>query len=193
MLEDRAERNRVRHTILKAEKDEIITKDEVAFIIGLIENGRKEIEKKVRALTMLKGELNQLKQDREVLTTSMKEGPLAGKKTKLVGLISTKFDSDIDKKKVQIDAMRGEVAQLKSTEQAIVGVIENLSKAKERDIARQETSKKLREAREVEKERRKQKKESLTKEQADRTEETKEDVAKKSGIHDKNKKDKKDK
>lgn len=193
MLEDRAERNRVRHTILKAEKDEVITRDEVSFIIELIENGRKEIEKKVRSLTMLKGELNQLKQDRDAMVGSMKDGPLAGKKTKLVGLISTKFDSEIDTKKAHIDGMRGEIAQLKATEKAIVGVIENLSKAKERDIARQETAKKLREAREVEKERRKQKKESLTREQADKAEETKEDVAKKSGIHDKSKKDKKDK
>jgi Asp-tRNA(Asn)/Glu-tRNA(Gln) amidotransferase C subunit len=79
--------------------------------------------------------------------------------------------------------LKGEIAQLKTTEQSIIDLIENLSKAKERDIARQETAKKLREAREIEKERRAQFKSALPKEQADSIEETKDDLVEKSGVH----------
>jgi len=182
MLEDRAVRNKIRHVVIKAEKDEIITKEEVAFIIALIEKGRKEIEHKASRLNMLKGEIAQLKENNVLVAETRKDGSLVGS-DRIAALFSNKFTDELDKKKVHMDMLRGELAQLRSNEAAIVGLVENLIKAKERDIARQETAAKLREARAAQAEKTKKIKKALTKEQADKAEETKKDVTDKSGIH----------
>jgi hypothetical protein len=99
MLEDRAERNKLRHVVLKAEKEEIITKDEVAFIIEIIENGRKEIDKKAARLMMLKGEILQAREDRSRVIETRKAGPLSNTPSQIVGLISTKLEAETEKKK----------------------------------------------------------------------------------------------
>ena len=169
MLEDRAIRNKIRHTIIKAEKDEIITKDEVAFIIDILEKGRKEIERKATKVEMLKGELEQIKETRDLLTGSGKEASGAERLSRVFG---NKFNVELDKKSTEFNLMRGQVAQLKANEEAIVGVIEDLIKAKERDIARRETAEKLREARELQKEREKEFKEKVFKEKMKEQEDT---------------------
>ena len=118
MLEDRTERNKLRHAVINAEKREIITKEEAGFIISLVERFRLDIEKKVKQLHML----------------------------------------------------QGEIGQLKTNEQIIVNLIENMTAAAERDIARQETMARLKEAREVEEEREKALKAKAPEEQADTVE-----------------------
>jgi len=115
MLEDRAERNKLRSVVLNAEKREIITKEEAGFVVSLIERFRLDIEKKVKALHML----------------------------------------------------QGEIGQLKSNEQVIINMIENMVAAAERDIARQETMARLKESREVEKAREAERKQPVPAEQAD--------------------------
>lgn len=115
MLEDRAERNKLRHVVINAEKREIISKEEAGFIISLVERFRLDIEKKVKQLHML----------------------------------------------------QGEIAQLKSNEQIIVNLIENMVAAAERDIARQETMARLKESREVQKQREAEQKAQAPSEQAD--------------------------
>jgi hypothetical protein len=182
MLEDRAVRNKIRHVVLKAEKDEIITKEEVAFIIAIIEKGRKEIEQKASKLNMLKGEIAQLKENNIIIAETRNDKELSGG-DRIAALFSNRFTDELDKKKVQMDMLRGEIAQLRANEAAIVSLVENLIKAKERDIARQETAAKLREAREAQAEKTKKIKKALTKEQADKAEETKKDVTDKSGIY----------
>lgn len=179
MLEDRATRNRVRHTVLKAEKDEIITQEEVAFIVALIERGRKEIDSKVSDLNMLKGQIAQLKESGALIKDARK----GDTKLRIENVVAQKFVVDLESKEIKRDMLRGEIAQLRANEQAIMGLIENLIRAKERDIAREETSAKLREARAVEKEKHEKRKKVLLKEQADTTKETKKDVEKKAGLH----------
>lgn len=115
MLEDRAQRNKLRSVVINAEKREIITKEEAGFVISLIERFRLDIEKKVKSLHML----------------------------------------------------QGEIGQLKANEQIIVNMIENMVAAAERDIARQETMARLKEAREVEDERNAERKAQAPDEQAD--------------------------
>ena len=61
MLEDRADRNKLRHTILNAEQRQIISKEEVGFIVTLVERFRVDIEKKTKQLNMLQGEIAQLR------------------------------------------------------------------------------------------------------------------------------------
>jgi len=120
MLEDRAERNRLRHTVIKAENKKVIGKEEVGFIVTLVDRFRTDIEKKVK----------------------------------------------------QLHVIQGEIAQLKSNEQVIINLVQNLINAAERDKARQETAQKLRESREIEMERHKAREKQLPKEQANTTEET---------------------
>jgi hypothetical protein len=67
MLEERKERNKLRHTILDAEKRNIITKQEVGFIVTLVERFRSDIEDKSRKLHSLQGELNQLRINEKVI------------------------------------------------------------------------------------------------------------------------------
>lgn len=122
MLESRAERNKLRHVVIKAEQEKVISKGEVGFVVTLVERFRGDIEKKLKQLTQL----------------------------------------------------QGEIAQLKANEVIIISIVENLIKAKERDIARQETAKKLREARGVEEARHAARKKELPKEQADKDETLKE-------------------
>jgi len=183
MLEERSERNKLRHLVISAEKEEIITKDEVAFIVALVENGRKEIETKASKISMMKGEISQLKESRISMAEIRNEGPLAGANSPIVGILATRLNADLEQKEMHLEMLKGEIAQLKATEQSIINVIDNLIKAKERDIARQEVARKLRDAREVEKDREKQRKNALLKEQGDTVKENKADVEAKSGLH----------
>lgn len=102
MLESRQERNKLRSVVMTAEDRKVISKEEVGFIVALVERFRSDIEKKVK----------------------------------------------------QLNVLQGEIAQLKINEQVIIDLVENMIAAAERDIARQETMRKLKEAREVQEERR---------------------------------------
>jgi hypothetical protein len=102
MLESRDERNKLRSVVMNAEDRKVISKEEVGFIVALVERFRSDIEKKIKQLHLL----------------------------------------------------QGEISQLKINEQVIIDLVENMIAAAERDIARQETMRKLKEAREVQEERR---------------------------------------
>ena len=102
MLESRQDRNKLRSVVMTAEDRKVISKEEVGFIVALVERFRSDIEKKVK----------------------------------------------------QLNVLQGEIAQLKINEQVIIDLVENMISAAERDIARQETMRKLKEAREVQEDRR---------------------------------------
>ena len=61
MLEERDGRNKLRHTIMNAEQRKVISKEEVGFIVTLVEKFRLDIEKKTKQFNMLKGEIAQLR------------------------------------------------------------------------------------------------------------------------------------
>ena len=102
MLEDRSERNKLRQVIFTANEKDAVTKEEAGFVLALVERFRSDIEKKIK----------------------------------------------------QLHVLQGEIAQLRSNEQIIVELVENMISAAERDLARQETMNKLKAAREVQEERR---------------------------------------
>jgi len=102
MLDDRAERNKLRQVIFNAEDREVMTKEEAGFVVTLTEKFRSEIERKVKQMHIIQGEINQLKMNEKV----------------------------------------------------IMGLIENIIAASERDIARQQTMDNLKQAREVQQEKR---------------------------------------
>ena len=72
-----------------------------------------------------------------------------------------RFRGDIVKKERQATLLAGEISQLRANEQIIIQLIDNMVSAAERDIARRETSQKLREGRIVQEEKIREMKEQL--------------------------------
>jgi hypothetical protein len=66
---ERIDRNILRQVILKAEDNKIITKEESGFIITLVERFRGDIEKKIKQLHVLKGEINQLQVNEQIIVS----------------------------------------------------------------------------------------------------------------------------
>jgi hypothetical protein len=67
MLEERSERNKLRSIVINAEDREIITKEEAGFIVSLVERFRLDIEKKIKQLHVLQGEISQLKSNEAII------------------------------------------------------------------------------------------------------------------------------
>ena len=67
MLQDRAERNKLRSVIMKATDKKVIGKEEAGFVVTLVERFREDIEKKVRQLHIIQGEIAQLKTNEQVI------------------------------------------------------------------------------------------------------------------------------
>jgi hypothetical protein len=67
MLQDRAERNKLRQVVMNAEDREIMTKEEAGFVVSLVERFRNDIEKKVKQLHILQGEIAQLKINEQII------------------------------------------------------------------------------------------------------------------------------
>jgi hypothetical protein len=67
MLKDRVDRNKLRNVVDNAAKRKIITKEEVGFIVTLIERFRADIENKIRQVHMLQGEIAQLKNNEQII------------------------------------------------------------------------------------------------------------------------------
>ena len=67
MLEDRSERNALRKVVNKAEEKKVLSKEEIGFVITLVERFRAEIDKKTKQLYMLQGEIAQLKLNERII------------------------------------------------------------------------------------------------------------------------------
>ncbi len=67
MLEDRGNRNKLRHVVDKAAKKNMMSKEEAGFIVTLTERFRLDIEKKIRQLHMLQGEIAQLRSNEQIM------------------------------------------------------------------------------------------------------------------------------
>lgn len=67
MLENRAERNKLRQIVMNAEDREIITKEEAGFVVSLVERFRNDIEKKIKQLHVIQGEIAQLKNNELII------------------------------------------------------------------------------------------------------------------------------
>jgi len=67
MLDSRVDRNKLRNVVDNAAKRKIIGKEEVGFIVTLIERFRADIEGKVRQVHMLQGEIAQLKNNEQII------------------------------------------------------------------------------------------------------------------------------
>lgn len=67
MLENRSERNKLRQVVMNAEDREIITKEEAGFVVSLVERFRSDIEKKIKQLHVLQGEISQLQTNEKII------------------------------------------------------------------------------------------------------------------------------
>ncbi|HLD90953.1 MAG TPA: hypothetical protein VI911_08075 [Patescibacteria group bacterium] len=66
-VQDRDERNRLRKVMMKAEEEKLMSRSEAGFVVTLIERFRQEIEKKQRQLSLLQGELGQLRANEKII------------------------------------------------------------------------------------------------------------------------------
>lgn len=67
MLEDRVQRNRLREIVIKAERNSVVTKEEAGFVTTLVNRFRADIEKKIKQLHVLQGEISQLKINEQII------------------------------------------------------------------------------------------------------------------------------
>jgi len=67
----------------------------------------------------------------------------------LVVMLVERFRTEAEKKMRQLYTLQGEVAQLRTNEQVVINLIENIIAAAERDVARQETFSQIKETRET--------------------------------------------
>ena len=67
MLESRTDRNKLRSVVMNAEDREVITKEEAGFVVTLVERFRLDIERKVKQLHALQGEIAQLKANEQII------------------------------------------------------------------------------------------------------------------------------
>lgn len=113
MLKDRAERNRLRQVIMDAEKKKIVTKEEIGFIVTLVERFRADLDKKMRQLDILQGEISQLRNN-EAVVMNLIENMVAAAERALER--QKKFDvmkEEVDEEKIidQADVVNIEVEQ----------------------------------------------------------------------------------
>jgi hypothetical protein len=66
-VQDRDERNRLRKVMMKAEEEKLMSRSEAGFVVTLIERFRQEVEKKQRQLSLLQGELGQLRANEKII------------------------------------------------------------------------------------------------------------------------------
>jgi hypothetical protein len=66
-LPSRDERNRLRHVVMTAEDKKLMTREEAGFVVTLVERFRSEIEKKIKQLHVLQGEISQLKSNEQII------------------------------------------------------------------------------------------------------------------------------
>lgn len=67
MFEDREQRHKLRQIVTKAEQENVVTKEEAGFIITLVNRFRVDIEKKIKQLHMLEGQISQLKINEQII------------------------------------------------------------------------------------------------------------------------------
>ena len=67
LAENRKDANRLRNIVDRAAREKIITKEEVGFIVTLIERFRADIDKKIKQLHVLQGEIAQLRSNEQII------------------------------------------------------------------------------------------------------------------------------
>ena len=66
-IDNRTDRNELRKVVLNAEDRQIMTKEEAGFVVSLVERFRTDIEKKVKQLHVLQGEISQLRTNETII------------------------------------------------------------------------------------------------------------------------------
>jgi len=90
---------------------------------------------------------------RQVIIKAQNDDVMTQEEAGFVITLIERFRKDIEKKERLLLTLQGEINQLRTNEQVIIQLVESMISAAERDIARQETMKKLKDARAVEDER----------------------------------------
>ena len=80
MLESREERNKLRQVVFNAQDKEIMSKEEVGFVVTLVDRFRLDIEKKIKQLHILQGEIAQLKINEQIIVELIENMVLAAER-----------------------------------------------------------------------------------------------------------------
>lgn len=67
MLDGQESRNKLRSIVNKAQSNNVIQPDEGNFVITLVDRFRADIEKKIKQLNILQGEISQLKINERII------------------------------------------------------------------------------------------------------------------------------
>jgi len=67
LLEDRDRRNKLRSVVQTALRQNLVSKEEMGFVVALTEKFRLEIERKVKQAHMIQGEISQLQQNEQMI------------------------------------------------------------------------------------------------------------------------------
>ena len=67
MLDSRADRNKLREVVNKAVDKKTITKEDAGFVVVLAERFRADIDRKVKQMHMVQGEINQLQTNEQII------------------------------------------------------------------------------------------------------------------------------
>ena len=67
MLGSREERNKLRGVVTRATEKKVMSQEEAGFIVTITERFRSDIEKKVKQLHLLQGEISQLKSNEQII------------------------------------------------------------------------------------------------------------------------------
>jgi hypothetical protein len=66
-LPSREERNKLRQVVNRAKLEDIITQEEAGFVITLVERFRSDIDKKIKDLHVLEGQIAQLRINEQII------------------------------------------------------------------------------------------------------------------------------
>lgn len=67
MIDSRDDRNQLRKIIMAAEDGNIVSQDELGFIVSLVERFRRDVDKKTKQLYLIQGEIAQLKANEAII------------------------------------------------------------------------------------------------------------------------------
>lgn len=155
IFKDKESMNIFRGIVDKALVEDIITEQEALFSLKLADRFRASIEKTIKKLYSLQGEIARLKENEDdifgVAEDLVSAAPLDdiddidSSVEGLIVKINNRFKSELESKARVLLTMQGELAQLQANEKVLMDIINNVLLAHDRSAERANTVVKVRE------------------------------------------------
>jgi len=161
IFKDKESMNIFRGIVDKALVEDVITEQEALFSLKLAERFRSSIEKTIKKLYSLQGEIARLKENEDdifgVAEDLVSAAPLDdiddidSSVEGLIVKINNRFKSELESKARTLLTMQGELAQLQANEKVLMDIINNVLLAHDRSMERANTVVKVREGKQRDK------------------------------------------